>query len=59
MTKKTLGFSERIMSTHTRDIDSERADERSISSGVVVFKSSGIFAPDNIFNRTWQVTVRE
>jgi hypothetical protein len=38
MTKKTLGFSERIVSTHTRDIDSERADEKLFDSSVEDFR---------------------
>ena len=42
MAKKTLGFGSRIISTHTRNIDNKRADERPVGGGIVVPERSGI-----------------
>ena len=50
MTKKTLGNGSRIISTHTRNIDNKRADERPVGSGIIVLKGSGIFAQKHILN---------
>ncbi len=50
MAKKTLGNGERIISTHTRNINNKRADERPVGGGIVVPERSGIFAKDNVFD---------
>lgn len=50
MAKKTLGNGSRIISTHTRNIDNKRADERPVGGGIVVPERSGIFAKDDVFD---------
>lgn len=51
MTKKTLGFGQGIISPHTRDIDSEGADERPVGGSIEVLKGCAIFAKNHILNK--------